>query len=153
MAFIVITGNNRKQFDSIREALEYRTIDSRLFELDAFGNLILLREEHINDYLKKEPIKKTVNKHETAVMNQNQQSEHQSPFPNRDESLNKELQKIEQDELDRSKKIGPQKRSKPVGITLILLYVFLALILLFFVYIILRPFFTTFFTSYTDFKV
>jgi hypothetical protein len=60
MPYIVITGNDRKQCETIREALEYRTPDSRVYEMDAFGNLSPLGDDSLNELLKREPISKPV---------------------------------------------------------------------------------------------
>ncbi|MBU0757464.1 MAG: hypothetical protein KKF44_05335 [Nanoarchaeota archaeon] len=54
MVYFVITGNDRKQYESLKEAVTYSTEQSRIYSVDAFGNLAPLDEERINSIMKTE---------------------------------------------------------------------------------------------------
>ena len=52
MIYVVVTGPNRKEFKKIRDALEYKSPESRLYEMDAFGNMVPLGTEDIDKRMK-----------------------------------------------------------------------------------------------------
>jgi hypothetical protein len=134
LSFIVITGTDRKEFEKLRDALEYRTEQSRIYQMDAFGNLNPLGEELVNQLLEYEPIAK-------PVVETKPTSEAKPAAP--EEKVLVNTAAIEKKELGQVIQVVQKKESDHLILRAII-YIVLVGILLFFVVMIIGPFWEQF---------
>ncbi|MBN1502440.1 hypothetical protein JW930_02770 [Candidatus Woesearchaeota archaeon] len=155
MTFVVITGTDRKEFETMREALSYRTAVSRIYERDTFGNVVPLDNAKIQEYLQHEPVAKPPKKEEKAadqdLLNTDAEKSPQTTI--QEDKLDKELSHLDQLERERTSDTHEGAKSKKTNLLTILIYVFMAAIIIFFLLMIIRPFFENFFNSYMNFNV
>ena len=150
MTFVVITGNDRKRFDRIRDALNYSTAQSRIYQLDAFGNLDPLSNEDIEELLQYEPIARQ--SEETNFQEQDQNSE-QDSVEEEQKIPKTQVQDTSRTEKEKViiKKEEPKKRSPALTIFLYAVYIILILIIIYVAYLIISPYFKEFMQLSNDY--
>ncbi|MBD3203077.1 hypothetical protein GF327_02185 [Candidatus Woesearchaeota archaeon] len=139
MAYVVITGNQRKQFDSLKEAVNYSTVQSRIFQMDTFGNLTPMTNEMINELMEYEEVTR--------------ESRPQEPIQ-QDHKLQEQAQKkklVDYENIEDKKNVKEKKKNFNFQIILYIIYFILIAIIIFAVYMILAPYWREFVGLNKDF--
>jgi hypothetical protein len=143
MPFIVITGNDRKQFEKLREAISYSTVQSRIFQMDAFGNLNPLSNEEIQELLRYEPI----SRQESPQNNINQVEQNQPLNQTEQKKQDKNIVHYDKIEKKEDVKVPEKKKEKePFNFKIILyiIYFILIALIIYVAYRIIAPYWKEF---------
>ncbi|MBN2421999.1 hypothetical protein JXB41_02130 [Candidatus Woesearchaeota archaeon] len=146
MTYVVITGNNRKEFEKLREAISYSTVQSRIYEGDAFGNMMPLNKKMIDEKLQYEPIAKPVQKEQKETEEQKPvQEKNAKPFDQKKKNL-VDYREIEQKELGNMKIETKEEKKEKSKFTIInyIIYIILIAIIIYVAYLIIAPYWKEF---------
>ncbi|MBT3464663.1 hypothetical protein HOD20_00370 [archaeon] len=150
MAYIVITGNDRKEFEILKEAIEYKTGQSRIYEMDAFGNMRPLDNESLQKAMESEPkfkdnfVEEPEEKNESTNKNLDKTAESENAFSKIDETINPNLEKKTLVDLPDKKEVKDEikKDDKPKSYKILRMIVLIIMIMvaLFVVWSVIQPF-------------